>query len=261
MRPEVFDTILAKYIIPYRHVNVQKDGRPTFIGHKDGEPLLNKRITEYWSKIAAACPDMGIDLYTHGLLLPKWSERGHDIFEFLGSLPNKCRVLVSFHFNNGDGTTNDYTEASAYLKDAIPKRARNVEVILASHLVAPMTRERLDEWKASWAWTGIDVHANVNINPWTGRITDPNVSHFSGCPYSDFGHWFVGVTGNIIACCLDLEEEIVFGNVMTDEPRTMFHRLRVFYAEQRAKVVRHSVCHNCHGLPPAPKLQSLGVMV
>ena len=104
----------------------------------------------------------------------------------------------------------------------------------------------------------VTVHANVSINPWTGLISDPHVSKFDGCPYGDFGHWFFGVTGNIVACCLDLEEELVFGNVMVDEPQAMFEKMDAFYASQRRRENIAPVCRNCFGLDPLPKLVQLG---
>lgn len=262
MDREVFSTILHKYIVPYQHVNTPKDGRPTFIGHKDGETLLNKQYPEMLKEVSNAVGSgMNIDVYTHGLLLPKWRERGHDFIDFLGSLPNRCRLLVSFHFNNIEGTVNDYTETTAYLKDAIQTRPPNVEIILVSHLVSPMTKETLNDWRETWRPEidrGIAVHANASINPWTGRIEDPNCSHFNGCPYGDFGHWFFGVTGNLIACCMDLEEEITFGNVMFDDPAEMFEKVKAFYAAQTRREVQFDVCANCFGLEPFPKLVQLG---
>ena len=75
---------------------------------------------------------------------------------------------------------------------------------------------------------------------------------YDGCPYADFGHLFIGVTGNIIACCLDLEEEIIFGNVMKDDPAEIMDKVGEFY-ENQAKIkaglmpLVHQVCANCFG--------------
>ncbi len=133
---------------------------------------------------------------------------------------------------------------------------QNVEFITVSHKSKWVTEQMQDFWRIYWHGLPITVHSNCSINPWTGRIEEATTK-FNGCPYGDFGHWFFGATGNIIACCLDLEEEIILGNVLKDDPGEMFVKTEAFYADQRAKVVKHAVCHNCHGLPPAPKASEL----
>ena len=117
-----------------------------------------------------------------------------------------------------------------------------------------------------WDGLPITVHCNCAINPWTGRIEEGTVK-FNGCPYGDFGHWFFGVTGNVIACCLDLEEEIVLGNVMKDTPVELLLRTQTFYAQQRHAMEQKlrpvwAVCDNCYGYDRAdrnPELLQLGV--
>ena len=259
MEMDVFKTILDRYVIPYKNYLSQayrdraNECPPTVIYHKDGEPLLNRRLSDFIRAVVDADSSLKNDIYTNGLLLPKRD----GFIEFIGSLPARFRMLVSFHFLNADGDPeNDYTETNAYLRRYLTGGRTwpaNVELIFASHLIKPMTRERLEEWRESWRpfidQGRVTVHANVSINPWTGRIEDESCVKFNGCPYGDFGHMFFGATGNVIACCLDLEEEIIFGNVMKDDPAEMVAKLEEFYADQRAKVVKHAVCNNCHGLP------------
>ena len=257
MAMDVWQTILERYVMPFKDRNLHCP--PTIIPHKDGEGLLNKRMPEMLRMVDQS---LKIDIYSHGLLLPKWRERGQDFIEFLGTLPNKVRLLISFHFWNHDGSPNDYGDTSALLRNVLyHKRVPpNVELIFVSHLVRPMTKEKLDEWKRSWDGLGVTVHANASLNPWTGRIEEPGTVEFHGCPYGDFGHWFFGVTGNIVACCMDLEEEIVFGNVMTDDPDAMFAKCDEFYAAQRRMELQHPVCTNCFGLGKRQDLVQIGVM-
>src|ERR1019366_6750220 len=122
-------------------------------------------------------------------------------------------------------------------------------------------------WKSGWLpYVGrglADVHCNASINPWTGLMADVATCKFDGCPYGDFGHMFFGATGNVIACCMDLEEEIVFGNVMRDDPAEMVAKLDAFYAEQRRiqrekTGLKHAVCANCFGLSKPEALIQLG---
>jgi len=256
MKLETFEAILTKYVIPYKHMN--EHCPPTVIMHKDGEPWLNKRLPDMLRMVAEKDPSLKIDIYTHGLQF----KREH--WDLLESLPNKVRMLVSFHFNNHDGTTNDYTEADKLLRTCIAD-AKNVEVILVSHLIRPMTQEQLDAWKATWTsqFPNLVVHTNAHINPWTGRIEEPGASHFLSCPYGDFGHMFFGATGNVIACCMDLEEEIVFGNVFDDDPADMVEKLVGFYADVTDKKLDHQVCRYCLGVEQRPEgaTASAGVQV
>lgn len=254
MADGVFDTILRDYIVPYRHAN--SFCPPTFIGHKDTEPLIDRKFIRRLSALAAAAPDMKVDIYSNAVLLPKWRERGEDFMEFLATLPNKVRYLFSYHPRNHDNSANDYFPVIEYLKVVLRNPPKNVEFITVSHKSKWVTKDLQDGWQETWQ-SEVDrgvltVHANCAINPWTGRMEDQATCHYNGCPYADFGHWFIGVTGNIIACCLDLEEEIVLGNVMRDDPAAMFAKTSAFYADQRRileekRQVAHPVCANCYG--------------
>lgn len=263
LQPDVWHAILHKYILPYRDYGGVRECPPTVIPHKDGEALLNKRFPEYLQTLSVD-PSLKIDIYSHGLLLP----RKPDFIPFLGSLPNKVRLMVSFHFYNHDGSTNDYAATTKYLRETyLAGMPRNIELIIVSHLIKPMTTQRLEEWKESWRdciSAGLTVHCNAAINPWTGTMEDVATCHYNGCPYGDMGHLFFGATGNVIACCMDLEEEIVFGNVMTHDPAEMIAKVDAFYAEQRRlqetkEKVTHQVCANCFG-QKRNDLQQLGVM-
>lgn len=251
MSDEVFDIILHKYVVPYQHINCFSP--PTFIPHKDGEILLNKNIVKLLRRVADVCPDMKIDIYSHGLMLPKWKERGQDFIEFLATLPNKVRYMMSFHPRNHDNSINDYKDVIKYLRyGVLLNPPPNIEFITVSHKSRWVTDDMQDAWRQIWMGLPITVHCNASINPWTGRIQEEGTVQFNGCPYADFGHWFFGATGNIIACCLDLEEEIVLGNVLKDDPKEMFLKTEVFYAEQRRTLKErrrphHRVCDNCYG--------------
>ena len=262
MNDAVWEKILNDYIVPYKDVN--SFCPPTFIGHKDGEPLLNKRLPERLRSLAAVAPDMHIDIYSHGLLLHRWRDRGQDFFKFLATLPNKVRYMMSFHPYNHDNSENDYTPVIEYMKGVLRDPPRNVEFITVSHKSQWVSELVQNTWRGVWAGLPITVHSNCSINPWTGRMEDIATCHYNGCPYSDFGHWFFGATGNVIACCLDLEEEIILGNVLENTSEEMFNRTAAFYAEQRdileARTLHpRGVCRNCFGQKREDTLLQLGV--
>lgn len=246
MSDEVWDRALHHYILPFRHVNAFCP--PTFIGHKDGEPLLNKKLPD---RLRSLPPDMKIDVYSHGLMLPWLAAHGRDFIDFLGSLPNKVRYLMSYHPRNHDNSVNDYAPVVEYLREKLQAPPPNVEFISVSHKSQWVSEEAQDAWVDTWKGYPITVHKNCSINPWTGRMEAIATCKYNGCPYSDFGHWFIGVTGNIIACCLDLEEEIVLGTVF-DDPDEMFQRTASFYEEQKRLLASgelhpRQVCRNCFG--------------
>lgn len=268
MSDEVWQTILDRYIVPYHRLNLNAGHNPTFIGHKDSEPLLDKKLPLRLKALSDAVPSMNIDVYSNGVLLPAWAKRGQDFIQFLGSLPNRCRYLMSYHPVNHDGTVNDYNATVLYLKEVLKNKPPNVEFITVSHRSHFVNADAQEAWKDTWkeesARGAITVHANVDINNWTGRIEEGTVE-FHGCPYADFGSMFFGVTGNIIACCMDLEEEIIFGNVMKDDPAEMVAKLDAFYKEQqRINAERtglvHEVCRNCFGMGERQDLVQLGVV-
>lgn len=236
MRLAIFEAVLDQY------VKVHNPG--TVILHKDGEPLLypflKKAIT-----LLADVSRCNIDIYTNGLLLKKKN------VEFFGEFQNKFRVLVSFHKHNSDGSTNDYRPVTTELTDILRSCPENVEFVLASHVTDMAEKSELDAWQQSWQRIAKTtsclsaVHVNSVINPWAGLIYQNNIVPFAGCPYADFGHLFIGVTGNVLACCVDLEEEIVFGNVMRDKPDDIMERLAAFYADLAKGHITRELCKRC----------------
>ena len=243
MSDEVWNMILNKYVTPYKEKN--QFCPPTLILHKDSEPLIDRGLPDKLLTIAALVPDMKVDIYSNGVLLPKLP---YKLFDLMQSLPNRFRYLMSYHPYNHDGSKNDYRTTIEYMKGVLSNAPPNVEFITTSHRSKHVTPEMQEEWLNQWIGFPITVHSNCSINPWTGRIDEGEVTaHFDGCPYGDFGHMFFGCTGNVIACCLDLEEEIVFGNVLTDDPAEVIADLEAFYSEQRAGNWKHAVCANCYG--------------
>lgn len=245
MSEEIFDKVLYEYITELKY---GKDGMlPTVILHKDGEPFLHPQLSDFMAKISKVKPDCKIDIYTNGLLLTP------EFFDFVATLPNLVRLLVTFHFFNYDGSRNDYNKVNHVLVEGLMKQYINLEVVIATHSTKYTTQEMVDNWEEFWTLgvknksfrrlTGI--HKNAHINPWGGLITEGDLVHFESCPYGDFGHWFIGVTGNVIPCCIDLEEEVVFGNVMEEDKLTIGKRVQAFYEEIYDGKINRDLCHRC----------------
>jgi radical SAM protein with 4Fe4S-binding SPASM domain len=115
-----------------------------------------------------------------------------------------------------------------------------------------ISTKELEAWKAQWMPFKQkhpmlrDIHVNACINPWTGLVKqEVGMAHFDACPYADGQHFFIGNTGNIIACCMDLEEEIQFGNVMIDSYKAVTTKRNAFYERQIKGEIQYDVCHRC----------------
>ena len=221
MNDEVFETVLSDYI---KDKNLN-----TIILHKDGEPLLHPNIRHYLCRISDTAPKAKIDLYTNGLLLTS------DFIKFLGSLNNRVLILISFHFFNTDGKKNNYDKASSEIKASLEICPSNVEFVFTTHVTKLADINKLKKWREDWLNLRKkykmlkDVHVNNSINPWTGLIEAENTVTFPTCPYADGAHLFIGNTGKVLACCLDLEEDIVFGNVLkTDRDKILLSRSKFY---------------------------------
>ena len=243
MSDEVFTRVL-EYICRIPDERKTKGYPPTVIFHKDGEPLLHPRFKEYVQRISDAQPDYRFNIYTNGLKM----ERA--FIEFIESLPNDSRILISYHFFNGNGEHNDYSKTDKVIEVCLTTKLKT-EIIITSHVNRYCSLEFLTAWQNDFnekykdAVTKPFVALNTHINPWTDLIHEENTCVFDGCPYMDFGHLFIGVTGNVIPCCMDLEEELVMGNIMTDPYNRIFNRLERFYERLQQKRNFEPLCLRC----------------
>jgi MoaA/NifB/PqqE/SkfB family radical SAM enzyme len=247
MSESVFQAILDKIIPNLKNEEERLGYPPTIICHKDGEPLLNPRLRDYIQRIANTHPEFRLNLYTNGLLLTE------DFINFLDALPMKVWLLISFHFYNADGKRNDYSKIEDLMTLILNsvKPYKNIDFIFTSHVTRFMTKVELQLWEKIWKSKvpegRVTIGLNDCINPWTGLIKEDNCAHFDACPYADFGHIFIGATGNVVSCCMDLEEKLIFGNVLFDSVEDIFGRLDRFYSRLRAKELIPNLCRKCMG--------------
>ena len=247
MSEEVFDVVLNKYIVDLKDERERLGYPPTIILHKDGEPLLNPRLKDYIARIAKEKPDFRLNLYTNGLLLTR------DFIDFLDSIPNKIWLFTSFHFYEYLGKKVDYSRVDDLFKSILnsSRPYDNIEFVFTSHVTQFMPVDDLNVWARIWESQvpqgRVTICVNNHINPWTGLIEAPNCVTFDACPYADFGHLFIGSTGNVIPCCMDLNEVLVFGNIMKDDPPVIYGRLNHFYELLREKKDLPELCIKCMG--------------
>lgn len=225
-------------------------GKPsTIILHKDGEPLLHPNLLAAMDILSKARPDAKFDIYTNGLLLTP----GH--LSAFAQFPNQVDLLISFHYYQEGGQRVDkYAAVEKMLREWIPKAPDSLNFILVTHETDISDLQFLKEWLQRWQEFAKHhkqlraVHLNSNINPWGGLIDQPQCSVFPSCPYLDGQHLFIGVEGDVLACCIDLEEEIQFGNVNDivafDHTVSILWDRREFYQDPQ-KGAQHELCKRC----------------
>lgn len=236
MTDKIFDKVLSTFVKDKDLVCIEL--------HKDGEPLLFKKLQKYISKIVSI-NKCSVGIYTNGLLLT------NDFIDFLGAQPNPMRLLVSFHLYNHNGVKNDYKNVYEAMLYAARKHYTNIELVAVTHKTKLVSQAELDEWQSFWTQNGVEkningIFVNDKINKWAGLIPEGN-TQYPYCSYLDVDVCVVGNTGNILPCCTDLEEEIVFGNIMTDNISTIMQKRTEFYDKLAVGVVEHPLCQRCIG--------------
>ena len=247
MADEVFDIIFNKYILNLKNEEERLGYPPTIGFHGNGEPLLHPNIKDYMLRISAHRPNYRYNLYTNGLLLTE------DFIEFLSTLPNDIWLFISFHFYNYDGKRNNYDKLEDLMMKVLNngKPYDNIKFVFTSHVTRYATKDDLNVWGQIWMSKvpegRLTVSVNDCINPWTGLIKEENCVTFDACPYADFGHLFIGVTGNVIPCCMMVEEDVIFGNVMVDSYKQIMDKAEKFYSELREHKFT-GICRKCVGI-------------
>jgi len=233
MSEDIFDRVLNEFVVG------KKIQYMTL--HKDGEPLLHSKLKHFISKICSVS-DCNIDIYTNGLLITE------NFLGFLSEAKNKSRLLISFHFYNYDGSKNDYTKLTRLLKNVLQTPMPKIEFIVTTHVTKLVSKKELNDWKMFWTAfkssnpiTGI--HVNKDINPWAGKIADGNTIYTSCAERGNA--LFIGNTGNVLACCTDLDEEIIFGNIMTDSIPEIMNLREIFYEDVKSHIFNHPICQRC----------------
>lgn len=241
MTIETFDVILENYIKPLEGV------RPAVILHKDGEPLLNENLIYFIQRIADVRPDIKIDIYTNGLLLTE------DFVKFLGTINSSVRILVSFHFFQVTNQEPSFiTKNETVLIKCLAQNHDNIDYVFVTHEFDSVDRKKLDQWKQNWVNRVtrfpnrlLNVAINDHINPWTGLIQDSHTIKIDTCSYSSFEHLFIGSTGNILPCCMDIDEVLALGNIMTTGKQLLFDRISHFYSLINDGNIERSLCQRC----------------
>jgi len=239
MQEDVFNKLLS-------YISIL--GPDTVILHKDGEPLLHPNFKDYFSRIAERT-NAKIDLYTNGFYLTP------DIVSFMGEKApsNKIWILVTFHQHKHTGEAYDLTTVEENLLECVKLQIPNIDFILATHQTDFTDEEASKEWYARWVnrtfeYSNIEaVHVNTCISPWAGKIEQKGeMANYVCCPYQDGCHMFIGVTGNILPCCMDLEEEITLGNVLEDDLDSIMILRKEFYHNlEKDDIPEFELCQKC----------------
>lgn len=244
---DVLETLFAKVLHPYQF--------DTIIPHKDGESLMHPHIKEIISALSGVHKGKFV-LYTNGTLFTK------DFYDHIRTLDNKFEVFMSFHqvgfsgqqkFKHGCTETKEYdtTEADEALLACLRESSENVDFAISSHLTPFVDHGKMQAWEAKWKAVAAQypklkgVHLNSAINPWGGHMKDMATVGFEECPYGDAKHMFVGVTGSILPCCIDLNEDLVIADLMTDSVEEIIVSREDFYRRVAIPKLRKPRCVEC----------------
>lgn len=241
------EEVLEKLLSLIDLYDAEEEKLTTIILHKDGEPLMCPSFKEYFARIAERT-QAKLDLYTNGILMTP------DIVQSMSdsARKNKIWILVSFHNFKYDGTRYDLSRIERNLKACLDLGLPNIEFIISMH--------KLDQTDEAWTrdfyakWTNISferknlkaIHVNTCINHWAGRVQQQQeMARYPVCPYMDSAHMFIGVTGNVMPCCMDMEEEIVFGNLLEDDLSNILSVRENFYKQHNEREIPHPLCSKC----------------
>lgn len=237
LQEEVLEAVIDRILRPYRMDSV--------VVSMSGEPLLNRRFCDVLTRISEVHSG-AYECYTNAI---HYTLQHH---QFLAGLPNHTRLLMTHHLYGADGRRVNYDAASAVLLECLQNSVPNVEYILATHATPMAPEEELQAWHAYWQKVGTRypslsaVHLNRAVQTWAGKVEGN--TQFSACVYAVGSHLFIGATGNALPCCVDMEEELAFGNILTDPLEVLMERRAVFYDTIGYEAARAPLCCAC--LPP-----------
>lgn len=235
MSEEVFATVLEKVVSAYPIQSICVS--------KDGEPLLYPRLESVLTQLVQARP-VPIDIYTNGLKLTRKK------YDFLATLGVPVRLLLTYHLYNYDGSRNDYRKVTEVVRSILADPAPSIGLSLVLHVSHLVTVNDIEEWAMTWngleGRPGVEVIVNRCIQIWSERVPEGNM-RLPNCVYDNGTIFFIGVTGNTPACCVDLEEEVNFGNILTDDMETILDRRETFYNLLKEGKRPVEMCRRCLG--------------
>lgn len=198
------------YATFYRAIDTFIEETTTLILSKDGEPLMHPLFKELFT-YATSKYSGKIDIYTNGVYLTE------DIVDILGAVTNNVNIFVTDHTISRTGTQ-DPTKTLLNFTNAVSKNYSNLSFSLTKHAFNGETEED-QTWLSSWRAykttnsNVVAIHLNTHKNSWAGFV-DTQLA--DSCPFMEYEFVGVGITGNVTMCCLDLNEELIAGNILTD---------------------------------------------
>lgn len=212
----------------------------TLILSKDGEPLLHPKFDEIL-KIISEKYKGKIDIYTNGVYLDSSK------IDALSKMPNEIHMFVTNHTLGRNGLQ-DSNKTLTNFKNAVEKNPPNIKFYLTKHSFYGENIEDIP-WVATWNNYKnehpniLAVHLNKNKNGWVGFIDAKKNSYCSFMEYEFIG---IGITGNVLMCCSDLNEELTVGNIMTDTKQNILRQ----WNEYRDRITNKNIsnlspCNRC----------------
>ena len=175
--------------------------------NKDGEPFLHNNIKEIIEYIE---PNKIIRIPTNGVFM------NNDIVDFLISRQNKIKLVLTEHILGRKPQEEIVIKTSR--KNAeylINKRKNNITIQIIKNYINGKDNQEKD-FINFYTNLGIKPKINKDIDMWCDSIHFNNNQKRKKCRSGHKQVLMIGVTGNMLLCCNDLNEEYIIGNVLEE---------------------------------------------
>ncbi|MHC4660859.1 MAG: radical SAM/SPASM domain-containing protein [Planctomycetota bacterium] len=237
-----------------------KYGPRNFTLHKDGEPLMHKRIVDMVRLIRKSHPMNTSYISTNGLLLrPELSEAliesGLDILHFSigASRPETYRKVRGADLERVEENVMRFLELKRKKKSAKPDVA--VQIIVMED-----TRREIREFLQKWRRRGVTVSVPGFLT-WSGAVDDITLKEIPRVPrYPCHSLWTapsVNWDGTVSLCCVDWEAAEILGDLNVEPLADVWNsdKIRQYRTWHLAgEWDRIPVCRNCNYWQEVPDL-------
>lgn len=173
-----------------------------------GEPLLDPRLCERIAYIRKVFPDIGISLFTNGILadavtMTALVKAGLTVAYF------SMNAATEAMYNQIMGTKGQFHKVKKNAQDAmnVPGLSVMISAVMNPQFIDPDEADRL---RMDWPPENLFLHAAGN---WMGRLFPLNYRPVSAnCRWYNF-QIYVNYRGDICLCCLDPDGRYKFGNI------------------------------------------------
>ena len=201
-----------------------------FTLNKDGEFLLHPE----WHGLLKL-----LETHRKPVRIPSNGVRlNKSVVEKLGELKIPIKLVVTEHTVGRDVDQEKIVEEAVRpnLRNLIMNKPDNISLSIQKlHVPKLMWHDAVEDFKKVYyalhkKYGGFTYKVNEDIDPWA------EFNPYGGpkpvkCPYGHMKVIVVGVTGNMLLCCTDLNEECIIGNINNEQPVVLLERRRKLFKQ------------------------------